>query len=192
MSNQLMELEQTLKNQLILVEEMRSMKDDVSDMKVDMDHKFEQTSTLLKKVSDSITVNEAECLALQSIVGKQGQVFSEIDFVLDAFIQGTPIFKDMTDKFPTIESFIGGSILETADGLSGYTTQGENGETIFIQFFSEGKRLNTYLKNSKVMKQQFLVINKDLDTPTKCLDHVSKLVQELKTIQKELDELEEE
>ena len=76
--------------------------------------------------------------------------------------------------------------------MSGYTTQGENGETIFIQFFSEGKRLNTYLKNSKVMKQQFLVINKDLDTPTKCLDHVSKLVQELKTIQKELDELEEE
>lgn len=49
MSNQLMELEQTLKNQLILVEEMRSMKDDVSDMKVEMDHKFEQTSTLLKK-----------------------------------------------------------------------------------------------------------------------------------------------
>lgn len=86
---------------------------------------------------------------LEELWGKQGQVFSEIDFVLDAFIQGTPIFKDMTDKFPTIESFIGGSILETADGLSGYTTQGENGETIFIQFFSEGKRLNTCLKTVK-------------------------------------------
>lgn len=81
MSNQLMELEQTLKNQLILVEEMRSMKDDVSDMKVDMDHKFEQTSTLLKKVSDSITVNEAECLALQSIVGKKASAFTRIYFI---------------------------------------------------------------------------------------------------------------
>lgn len=81
MSNQLMELEQTLKNQLILVEEMRSMKDDVSDMKVEMDQKFEQTSTLLKKVSDSITVNEAECLALQSIVGKKASAFTRIYFI---------------------------------------------------------------------------------------------------------------
>lgn len=123
---------------------------------------------------------------------KQEQLVDEVGFILEAYHEDTPIFTDMTEKSPTIEAFIGDSILETADGLPGYTTQGENGETIFIQFFSEGKQLNTYLKDNKVVKHQFLVINKDLDTPTKCLDHVSNLVQELKTIQKELDELEEE
>ena len=128
----------------------------------------------------------------QDLWEKQEQLVDEVGFILTAYHEDAPIFTDMTDESPTIEAFIGQSTLETADGLSGYTTQGENGETILIQFFSEGKQLNTYLKNSKVMKQQFLVINKDLDTPTKCLDHVSKLVQELKTIQKELDELEEE
>ena len=128
----------------------------------------------------------------QDLWEKQEQLVDEVGFILTAYHEDAPIFTDMTDESPTIEAFIGQSTLETADGLSGYTTQGENGETIFIQFFSEGKQLNTYLKNSKVMKQKFLVINKDLDTPTKCLDHVSKLVQELKTIQKELDELEEE
>lgn len=128
----------------------------------------------------------------QDLWEKQEQLVDEVGFILTAYHEDAPIFTDMTDESPTIEAFIGQSTLETADGLPGYTTQGENGETIFIQFFSEGKQLNTYLKDNKVMKHQFLVINKDLDTPTKCLDHVSKLVQELKTIQKELDELEEE
>lgn len=128
----------------------------------------------------------------QDLWEKQEQLVDEVGFILTTYHEDAPIFTDMTDESPTIEAFIGQSTLETADGLSGYTTQGENGETIFIQFFSEGKQLNTYLKDNKVMKYQFLVINKDLDTPNKCLDHVSKLVQELKTIQKELDELEEE
>ena len=81
MGDQLMELERTLKNQLVLVEEMRTMKEDVSDMKVDMDQKFEQTSNLLKKVSDSITLNEAECLVLQSIVGKKASAFTRTYFI---------------------------------------------------------------------------------------------------------------
>lgn len=128
----------------------------------------------------------------QDLWEKQEQLVDEVEFVLGAYRDDTPIFTDVTDKSPTIEAFIGQSILETADGLPGYTTQGENGETIFIQFFSDGKQIYTYLKDGQVVRHQFLKIKKDLDTPTKRLDHVSKLVQELITIQKELDELEEE
>lgn len=128
----------------------------------------------------------------QELWEKQEQLVDEVGFILAAYHEDTPIFTDMTDKSPTIEAFIGQSTLETADGLPGYTTQGENGETIFIQFFSDGKQIYTYLKDGQVVRHQFLKIKKDLDTPSKRLDHVSKLVQELITIQKELDELEEE
>ncbi|MDN2639286.1 hypothetical protein OEZ17_17435 [Enterococcus avium] len=128
----------------------------------------------------------------QDLWEKQEQLVDEVGFILTAYHEDAPIFTDMTDESPTIEAFIGQSTLETADGLPGYTTQGENGETIFIQFFSDGKQIYTYLKDGQVVRHQFLKIKKDLDTPTKRLDHVSKLVQELITIQKELDELEEE
>lgn len=128
----------------------------------------------------------------QELWKKQEQLVEEIDFVLGAFREDTPIFTDATEKFPTIEAFIGQSVLETADGLPGYTMQGIDGQTIFVQFFSDNKQLCTHLKDGKIVKYQYLVINENLDTPTKRLDHFVGKVHELKELQKELDELEEE
>lgn len=129
---------------------------------------------------------------LDELHKEQEQIFEEIDFVLGAFREDTPIFTDVTGKFPTIESFIGTSILETADGLPGYTTQGVDEQTIFIQFFSDDKQICTHIKDGKVIKHQYLVINKMLDTPKKRLDYFGNKVHELKELQKELDKIEEE
>lgn len=53
MSNQLLELEKTLENQLVLVKEMRLIKSDVSKMK-------EEITKDVQELRDSITLNRHE------------------------------------------------------------------------------------------------------------------------------------
>lgn len=62
MSNQLMELEQTLRNQLAIVGEMRQMKDDVTEMKVEIKRD-------IKELRESITLTRHEGAEIQSAVG---------------------------------------------------------------------------------------------------------------------------
>lgn len=62
MSNDLMELEQTIENQLIIVKEMRAIKTEVTDMKNDIKKDVQE-------LRDSITLTRSEGAELQSIVG---------------------------------------------------------------------------------------------------------------------------
>lgn len=64
MSNQLLELEKTLENQLVLVKEMRLIKSDVSKMK-------EEITKDVQELRDSITLNRHEGAEIQSAVGKK-------------------------------------------------------------------------------------------------------------------------
>jgi hypothetical protein len=64
MSNQLMELEATLKNQLVIVQEMRVMKDEVAQMKQDIKED-------VRELRDSITLTRHEGAELQSVVGRK-------------------------------------------------------------------------------------------------------------------------
>ena len=123
---------------------------------------------------------------------RQDQLIDETEFLLEAFKEGSPIYEVVTDSFPTIESFIGQSTLETSDGSPGYTLQAENGETIFIQCFSDNKQINTYLRDGEIVRYQFLRVNVELDTPKKRLNKFSENVKELKEIQDELDKFEKE
>lgn len=70
MSNQLMELEKTLETQLILVKEMRSMKDEVAEMREDINRD-------VKELRDSITLTRSECSEVQRQVAKRAWQLAE-------------------------------------------------------------------------------------------------------------------
>jgi hypothetical protein len=112
-------------------------------------------------------------------------IIGNIDFILNAYNEGVPIYKIVKDE--SIEGFIGHSVLETTNGSPGYTMRGENGETIFVQLFSDDKKIHTYLKDGKVSRHEFLVLDKEVDTPTKKLEYIKKKINELIAIQPELE-----
>ena len=64
MSSQLMDLEKTLENQLVLVREMRTMKDEVADMRVEIKRDVQE-------LRDSITLNRHECSEVQTVVARK-------------------------------------------------------------------------------------------------------------------------
>lgn len=64
MDNPLMELEKTLENQLILVKEMRGMKNEVSEMRIEIKRDVQE-------LRDSITLTRHECSEIQSAVSKR-------------------------------------------------------------------------------------------------------------------------
>lgn len=64
MDTQLMDLEKTLENQLIIVKEMRVMKNEVNQMQVEIKRDVQE-------LRDSITLSRSECSQLQAIVGKR-------------------------------------------------------------------------------------------------------------------------
>lgn len=64
MSNQLMELEKTIENQLIIVKEMRTIKQDIQKMK----HEIKQD---VQELRDSTTLTRSEGAELQSAVGSK-------------------------------------------------------------------------------------------------------------------------
>lgn len=76
MSNQLMELEQTLKNQLVIVGEMRQMKDEVSEMKVEIKRD-------IKELRESITLTRHEGSEIQSAVGAKSWELTDDLFGMD-------------------------------------------------------------------------------------------------------------
>lgn len=120
----------------------------------------------------------------------QDKLIGDVDFILRAFQEGTPIYNIVTDNYPAIEGFIGSSVLETSDGNAGYIMHGENDEIIFAQFFSDNKEIHTYMKDGKIISQQFLVLDPEMKGSLKKLDCLVKKAEELRVIQKELDELE--
>lgn len=123
---------------------------------------------------------------------QQDKLLGDIEFVLNAYQEDTPIYSVVTDDYPSIEKFIGKSALETSDGKPGHLMQGENGETIFVQFFSDDKKVYTYIKDEQITKYVFLVLDYEIDTPIKKLKYVAKKVDELLAIQIGLDEIDEE
>lgn len=123
---------------------------------------------------------------------QQEKLIGDIEFILQAFQEESPIYNNVTDKFPTIEDFIGDSVLSTSDGNAGYIMHGDNDELIFAQFFSDNKKIHTYVKDRIIVKQQFLVIDPEMEGPLNKLETLVKRVNDLKAIQKELDELEKE
>ena len=123
---------------------------------------------------------------------QQDKLIGDIDFILRAFQEETPIYNVVTDNYPAIESFIGNSALETSNGNAGYIMHGENDEIIFAQFFSDNKKIHTYMKDGKIISQQFLVLDPEMKGSLNKLDCLVKKAEELRVIQSELDELEEE
>ena len=121
----------------------------------------------------------------------QDKLIGDIDFILRAFQEETPIYNIVTDNYPTIEKFIADSVLETSDGNAGHIMHGENDEIIFAQFFSDNKKIHTYMKDGKIISQQFLVLDPELKGSLNKLDCLVKKAEELRVIQSELDEIEE-
>ncbi|MGG5331653.1 hypothetical protein [Enterococcus sp. AZ163] len=121
---------------------------------------------------------------------QQDKLLGDIEFVLNAYQEEMPIYSVVTEDYPAIEGFIGNSILETGDGKPGHLMQGENGETIFVQFFSDDKKVYTYIKDGLITRYEFLVLDYEIDTPIKKLKYVAKKVDELKKVQQELEALE--
>ena len=123
---------------------------------------------------------------------QQDKLIGDIDFILRAFQEETPIYNIVTDNYPTIEGFICNSMLETSDGNAGHMMHGRNDEIIFAQFFSDNKKIHTYIKDGKIISQQFLVFDPEMKGSLNKLDCLVKKAKELRVIQSELDELEEE
>ncbi|MGL9969485.1 hypothetical protein [Enterococcus sp. DIV1420a] len=123
---------------------------------------------------------------------QQDKLIGEIDFILRAFQEETPIYNIVTDDYPAIEGFIGNSVLETSEGNAGYIMHGEDNEIVFAQFFSDDKKIHTYMKDGKIISQQFLVLDPEMKGSANILNCLAKKVDELRAIQTELDELEEE
>ncbi|MGM0124894.1 hypothetical protein IGI37_002288 [Enterococcus sp. AZ194] len=111
-------------------------------------------------------------------------IIENIDFIFNAYKEDVPIYNIVKDE--SIEGFIGQSVLETTNGSPGHTMRDENGETIFVQLFSDDKKIYTYLKDGKVSRYEFLVLDKKIDTPTKKLEYIKKKIEELIAIQPEL------
>lgn len=123
---------------------------------------------------------------------QQDKLIGDIDFILRAFQEETPIYNIVTDNYPAIDGFIGSSVLETSDGNAGYIMHGENDEIIFAQFFSDNKKIHTYMKDGKIISQQFLVLDPEMKGSANKLKCLAKKVDELRVIQTELNEIEEE
>lgn len=121
----------------------------------------------------------------------QDKIITGISFALESFQEGGSPFRDVTHEYPSFEAFVGESILGTIDGSPGYTMQSESGETIFVQDLSTGKQIWTYFKDGQVSKYKFLEVDSEIYTPMRKLDYVGKGIEELKMIQSDLDELEE-
>lgn len=102
MSDQLMELEQTLETQLVLVKEMRQMKNEVGTMK-------EEIKRDVQELRDSITLNRHEVAQVQSMVGKKAwqltdELFGKRNISDDLFLAKTghfrsAIYKRLKDNF---------------------------------------------------------------------------------------------
>lgn len=123
---------------------------------------------------------------------EQNSLIEGINFILKAYQEETPINKLVTNDYPTIEGFIGQSVLETCDGNTGFFMGGPNGENIYVQFFSEGKKIHTYMKDGKILKYDFLITDNELDSPMKKLKHLKNKIIELQKIQYDLDVLDKE
>lgn len=122
---------------------------------------------------------------------QQDKLIGGIDFVLRAYEEDSQPNKVVTEDYPTVKSFIGQSVLIALQtNEPGFTMQGENGETIMAQHFSGGKQLWTYIKDGKIVKYEFMVLDTEIDTPLKKLDFLAEKVEELRVIQSELDGLE--
>ncbi|MEQ7304143.1 hypothetical protein [Enterococcus avium] len=126
---------------------------------------------------------------LDQLWEQQDKLIGDIDFILRAYQEETPIYSIVADD--SIEGFIGNSVLETSDGNAGYIMHGENDEIIFAQLFSDNKKIHTYMKDGKIISQQFLVLDPEMKGSANKLDSLAKRVNELQKIQSELDELEE-
>lgn len=108
MSDQLMELEQTLETQLVLVKEMRQMKNEVGTMK-------EEIKRDVQELRDSITLNRNEITEVQSAVGRKSweltdELFGKCSVSDDLFLAKTghfrsAIYKRLKDNFDVTRYF---------------------------------------------------------------------------------------
>lgn len=108
MSDQLMELEQTLETQLVLVKEMRQMKNEVGTMK-------EEIKRDVQELRDSITLNRNEITEVQSAVGRKSweltdELFGKNSVSDDLFLAKTghfrsAIYKRLKDNFDVTRYF---------------------------------------------------------------------------------------
>lgn len=108
MSDQLMELEKTLETQLVLVKEMRQMKDEVKDMEIEIKRD-------VKELRDSITLNRHEISEIQTKVGSKAwaltkELFGDRNVSDDLFLAKSghirsAIYKRLKENFDITRYF---------------------------------------------------------------------------------------
>lgn len=136
--------------------------------------------------------NEKEQLEnVYELYRKFDDKYDEAEFLLNSIPEGNAINKDVTEEFETAEEFIGTSKIETTIGQIGYMMSTENpNEKIFAQFYSDNKTIHVYFKDGFINKTKYLVLDTEIDTSVKRLKKIKELVENMITIQNEIDFLE--
>lgn len=127
---------------------------------------------------------------LETLYEQADEVVGKIEYLISAFNEGSVIYNVVTEDYPTLEAFIGKSVLETSDGRPGYIAHGQDGESVFCQQYSDNKQIQTYIKDGKITEYKFLIVDKNIDTSVKKLQAIKRLTGELISTQIEIDKLE--
>lgn len=138
-------------------------------------------------------MNQVEKLEkeLDELYEKQEDVTNAVESIANFIKEGIIPKRVVTSDYPSFESFVGSSHLETTDGTAGFIMrQEESDELIFAQHLSDGKQIWTYFVGTKINKTEFLVLDTELDTRRKQCEKIEEYGIDLTVIQKKIDEVE--
>ncbi|MDY7222105.1 hypothetical protein [Halalkalibacterium halodurans] len=123
---------------------------------------------------------------LEKLWMEQEGLIEEVEFYLNSYIEGGSIKKVITHEVDLVD-FLKGEALEDVGFISGTS---DAGETIFEQFWSNGKSIQFYIKDNKVTKQALLEIDEEASTPEGKIELAMKALEKVKATAKEIAEIE--
>ncbi|EGO5188114.1 hypothetical protein KZ109_002719 [Enterococcus faecalis] len=134
---------------------------------------------------------ETKEINLEKLYSKQDYLLDDLERSLELYQENITPSEVVTYRFNSIEEFIGESILETADGMTGYFMNSEDPQvSIFVQCYSGGKQTWTYIKESRVQHVDYLISDKSLDTPLKRLEKLQECINKMREVQVAIEQLE--
>ncbi|MBL1223713.1 hypothetical protein [Enterococcus sp. BWR-S5] len=138
-------------------------------------------------------MNQVEKLEkeLDELYEQQENVTTAVESIANFIKEGIIPKRVVTSDYPSFESFVGNSYLETADDTAGFIMrQEESDELIFVQHLSDDKQIWTYFVGTKINKTEFLVLDTELDTQKKKCEKIEEYGIDLTVIQNKIDEVE--
>lgn len=127
---------------------------------------------------------------LDDLYQEQEKILDGIQWIVEMIPAESVPSRIVTADYPSFESFVGNSKLETIDGRAGYimtVTQNNIDETVFMQQLSGGKQIWSYLNGETITKTEFLVLDTELDTQKKQCEKIKEYSNELVAIQEKID-----